>query len=87
MIRYFKIIVYHYFIPTYIYFTVRPVISVPEPRIRVRPGEDVSLECNFEFYPRGLIWWERESGMIKKLILVIFLVKSCANLFQYMYKF
>jgi len=42
----------------------RPVISVPEPRIRVRPGEDVSLECNFEFYPRGLIWWERESGEI-----------------------
>ena len=75
MIRYFKIIVYNYLVPTYFYFTVRPVISVPEPRIRVRPGEDVSLECNFEFYPRGLIWWERESGMI--FLKVHFTVANC----------
>ena len=33
-------------------------------RIFIPPGEDVSLECIFEFHPRGLMWWERESGEI-----------------------
>ena len=47
-----------------ILFTVRPVITVPDLRIFIRPGEDVSLECIFEFHPRGLMWWERESGEI-----------------------
>jgi len=42
----------------------RPVITVPDLRIFIRPGEDVSLECIFEFHPRGLMWWERESGEI-----------------------
>merc|ERR1719319_1706704 len=37
----------------------RPVITVPDLRIFIRPGEDVSLECIFEFHPRGLMWWER----------------------------
>lgn len=40
------------------------MITVADPRIVTRPGEDVSLECVFEFHPRGLIWWERESGEI-----------------------
>ena len=47
-----------------IIFSVRPVITVPDLRIFIRPGEDVSLECIFEFHPRGLMWWERESGEI-----------------------
>ena len=47
-----------------ILISVRPVITVAEPRITIRPYEDVSLECIFEFHPKGLIWWERESGEI-----------------------
>ena len=41
------------------FISVRPIITVPEPRIHIRSGEDVSLECIFEFFPRGLIWWEK----------------------------
>ena len=48
----------------YFFITVRPVITVPDLRIFIPPGEDVSLECIFEFHPRGLMWWERESGEI-----------------------
>ncbi len=47
-----------------IFLTVRPVITVAETQIFIRPHEDVSLECVFEFHPRGLIWWERDSGEI-----------------------
>ena len=46
------------------FISVRPVITVPDLRIFIPPGEDVSLECIFEFHPRGLMWWERESGEI-----------------------
>ena len=45
-----------------IVLSVRPVITVSEPRIHVNPQEDVTLECIFEFHPKGLIWWERETG-------------------------
>ena len=44
--------------------SVRPVITAAESRITVRPSEDVSLECIFEFHPRGLIWWEKSTGEI-----------------------
>ena len=43
----------------YFSHTVRPVITVAEPQVFTRPMEDVSLECIYEFHPRGLIWWER----------------------------
>ena len=46
------------------HITVRPVVTVPELSIFIKPGEDVSLECIFEFHPHGLMWWERESGEI-----------------------
>ena len=53
-------------------FLVRPIITVSEPKINVRPTEDVSLECVFEFYPRGLIWWERESGIFLYTVFEIY---------------
>ena len=46
------------------FISVRPVITAAESRITVRPSEDVSLECIFEFHPRGLIWWEKSTGEI-----------------------
>ncbi|TRY67889.1 hypothetical protein TCAL_05174, partial [Tigriopus californicus] len=40
----------------------RPVISVPNQKVYAKEGQDVALECIIESYPKGLHYWELESG-------------------------
>ena len=42
--------------------TVRPVVKVRESRITAALGQSVELECQIEAYPRGIYFWELESG-------------------------
>jgi len=40
----------------------RPVVKVRESRITAALGQSVELECQIEAYPRGIYFWELESG-------------------------
>ncbi len=49
------------------------MITVPTTKIFADLYQDVTLECIFEFHPKGLVWWERQNGKInpdreKKLV-------------------
>jgi len=46
-------------------FSVRPVIKVPNPEISVLEGEDAVLECEIEAYPKGVYYWELDTGKSK----------------------
>lgn len=46
------------------HYAVRPVINIPEKEVLVREeGNDVTIECYIEAYPRGITYWESRAGL------------------------
>lgn len=41
---------------------VRPVIKVPQPEVSFLQGEDATIECIVEAYPKGVYYWETDTG-------------------------
>ena len=41
---------------------VRPVIRVPNQKIYARDGQTVTIECLIEAFPKGIHYWELDSG-------------------------
>ncbi len=44
-------------------FSVRPVIKVPSHEVAVAEGEDAILECEVEAFPKGVYYWEMDTGL------------------------
>nr|CAI5837669.1 unnamed protein product [Callosobruchus analis] len=44
------------------YFSVHPVIHVPNQLVGAPLGTDVTLECNVEAYPKSINYWVRDNG-------------------------
>lgn len=57
------IIILSNFIFNWIYFTVNPVVNVPNQLIWSPLGNNFTMECNVEAYPRSVNYWIRGDGI------------------------